>query len=193
MKNEINPEALYWALFNRFEIRIPGQAVMDCSHSGPCDDDVEHWAPKVMAQAQVDNFPNKPTAAKIRAELKEYGAWDADELEDDDANWRRLVWIAACNIADDDARDCSEPVNSSATKISPYTFEAPSYWASYLINGDYSGLEPSERAACDSFLRSEGLPAPVECSDESYIGRFNGLQTELLEYTSLIEKKGGAL
>ena len=37
---------------------------------------------------------------KIRAELQEYGAWDDAELSDADANRQRLVWVAACDIAE---------------------------------------------------------------------------------------------
>lgn len=72
-------------------------------------------------------------------------------------------------------------------KLTPVTFEAPAYWASYLINGDYSGLEPAERQAADAFLRREELPAPVSCGDNTFISHFNGLQTEMMEYTSLIQ------
>jgi hypothetical protein len=108
----IDPAALYWASFNRFELRLPGAAVLDCSHSGQCDADVAHWAPIVAAQVEADAFTNKPTPDKIRAELSEYGAWDAAELADDAANWLRLVWIAASNISDDDAPDCSQPVSN---------------------------------------------------------------------------------
>lgn len=110
MKTTLNPSALYWASFNRFELRLSGECVADCSHSGPCDDDVKSWVPKVRAQIEADNFRNKPDAESIRAELAEYGAWDDDELADDDANFERLVWIAAGNISDDDAPDCSDPV-----------------------------------------------------------------------------------
>jgi hypothetical protein len=106
------PDALYWASFERFELRMSGEAVEACSHSGACDDDVAYWAPIVAAQAEKDNFPHKPTPDVIRAELKEHGAWDAAELADDAANWLRVVWIAAGNIAEDDAPDCSEPLKS---------------------------------------------------------------------------------
>ena len=51
-------------------------------------------------------------ADKIRAELKEYGAWDEIELADDDANLRRLIWAAANNIAEDESPDFSEPVKT---------------------------------------------------------------------------------
>lgn len=108
----IDRDALYWASFNCFELRLSGAAVADCSHSGQCDSDVAHHAPLVAAQVEADNFPNKPTPAKVRAELEEYGAWDDDELADDDANWQRIVWLAAGSIAEDDCPDCSAPVSA---------------------------------------------------------------------------------
>ena len=110
MNSELNPSALYWASFNRFELRLPGECVDDCSQSGAVDFAVAYWAPKIRAQVDQDNFRNKPTPDSIRAELKEYGAWDSDELADDDANWQRLVWLAACDIAESDGPDCSEPL-----------------------------------------------------------------------------------
>ena len=79
------------AVFERFSVSMPAEAVKACSHSGACDDDVEYWEARVTIDASADD---------IRAELKEYGAWDADELADDEANRRRIVWIAASNIRD---------------------------------------------------------------------------------------------
>ena len=38
--------------------------------------------------------------------------------------------------------------------IKTETFELPIYWASYLVNGDDSGLEDREIAEIDSFLDS---------------------------------------
>lgn len=46
-------------------------------------------------------------------------------------------------------------------------FVLPAYWASYLFNGDASGLENEETRACDAFLKSHALPDPVEVG-ESY-------------------------
>ncbi len=105
-----NPTGLYWASFNSFELRLPGQAVMDIHQQGDNMPAVKRWAGKIRAQVKADNFTNKPTPAKIRAELAEYGAWDERELKDDAANWLRIVWCAAHNIAEDDAPDCTEPV-----------------------------------------------------------------------------------
>ena len=46
---------------------------------------------------------------------------------------------------------------------------APSSWASYLVNGDSSGLDPDEIAACDAWLNDSHLPAPVSCEDAGFI------------------------
>jgi hypothetical protein len=109
MKTSLDTTALYWASFNRFDLRISGECALDCSHSGACDDDVAHWTPKVRAQVEIDGFTNRPTADSIRAELAEYGAWDAEELADDDASWKRLVWIAAGKVVEDETPDCTSP------------------------------------------------------------------------------------
>ena len=46
-------------------------------------------------------------------------------------------------------------------------FTAPSHWASALVNGDYSGLDDDDAAACDAFASS--LPdMVVSCEDEEF-------------------------
>lgn len=45
------------------------------------------------------------------------------------------------------------------------TIEAPESWASYLINGDPSGLEPDEIAACDDWQDSIAPWYVVSCGD----------------------------
>ncbi len=82
------------ASFNRFEISMPKRAALDCSHSGSCDADVEYYA-------SILKRPAECTADKLSAELREYGAWDDEQLADDDANWQRIVWIAAGNIREE--------------------------------------------------------------------------------------------
>lgn len=107
-----NPNALYWASFNSFELRLPGQAVIEIAQSGSNDAAVAHWAPIVKRRMKADAFKNAPTPAKIRAELLSSGGWEEHELKDDAANWRRIVWMAAHNINEDDAPDCSEPLKN---------------------------------------------------------------------------------
>jgi len=45
-------------------------------------------------------------------------------------------------------------------------FELYSHWASYLVNGDASGLNDDEQAECDAFLKRENLQAWT-CADVS--------------------------
>lgn len=45
---------------------------------------------------------------------------------------------------------------------------APSHWASYLINGDDSGLESSERQAADAWIAREGMGMPASCDDAGF-------------------------
>lgn len=79
------------AVFNRFELTLPVEAAEACHHQGSCGDDVAHW------QYKIDR-PETLTPEILKAELKEYGAWDDEELADDAANWRRIIWLAAGNI-----------------------------------------------------------------------------------------------
>lgn len=67
--------------------------------------------------------------------------------------------------------------------------EAPAHWASYLINGDASGLvdyygESTDEV--DAWLASVGAGGPTDCSDEPHYGHWNGLLTDLLTYTFLV-------
>lgn len=64
------------------------------SHQGQCDQDVDALC-RVPAIARQLRKIDPATLAK---ELKEYGAWDSMELSDHEANLRRFVWIAACDI-----------------------------------------------------------------------------------------------
>jgi len=45
-------------------------------------------------------------------------------------------------------------------------FNLPDYWASYLINGDASGLEDADKEACDAWFERE-LGAGWVCADVS--------------------------
>jgi hypothetical protein len=112
MKN-IEPNKLYWASGNGLEFRIPGEAILDIAQSGRNDEAVAAWVDAVRDQAERDNFPNGPTPDSIRRELAEYGAWDDEELADDEQNWHRLLWIAAWDVFDSDQPDFSEPVRNN--------------------------------------------------------------------------------
>ena len=78
----------------RIELRMTLTQAESMSHRSQCDADVNasRECPSLAAQlAAID-------PAVLRAELKEHGAWDADELSDHNANLDRILWIAACDI-----------------------------------------------------------------------------------------------
>lgn len=73
------------------------------SHQGRCDDDIAAlravpYIPRQLARIDPD---------ALRAELREYGAWDADELADHSANLDRILWIACGNIIEEHAARAS--------------------------------------------------------------------------------------
>lgn len=58
------------AQFNRFEIELSDEAVADIARSGDSE-------PAVMAHLPSVEFNAHATPDNIRAELKEFGAWNA--------------------------------------------------------------------------------------------------------------------
>ena len=86
-----------WASFNRFEIQMTKDQAESVSHPGPCDSDVACLCrlPKIKRQLR------KISDETLADELREYGAWDEDELKDRSDNEMRIIWIAGCNIAEE--------------------------------------------------------------------------------------------
>ena len=81
------------AQFERFEIKMTRRVALRCSHSGDCEADIR-------ANLKNVSRPRKCTKEALKAELAEYGAWENNELNDDEMNWIRIVWLAAGNIKD---------------------------------------------------------------------------------------------
>lgn len=63
----------------------------------------------------------------------------------------------------------------------------PEYWASYLINGDFSGLADGKKEEIDKYL--SGIKGNcVDCSEESWYSRTNDANNiggNVLEYVFL--------
>lgn len=78
----------------RIELQIDIDDAHMGSHIGKCDVDINALRRKPYLKAQLDALD----ADDVAAELKGYGAWDADELSDHDANLSRLLWIACGDI-----------------------------------------------------------------------------------------------
>ena len=72
--------------------QLPAECVADCSGSGSADSNVEFWLERLQFDAP---------AFWLRSYLKEFGAWDASELCDHDANRARTLWIWANNCSEE--------------------------------------------------------------------------------------------
>lgn len=76
-------------------------------------------------------------------------------------------------------------------KFETLTHSLPAYWASYLINGDDSGLSAEEKQEADDYLEKNNFPNFVDVG-ESYISRGNDA-TDLLcdtaDYSELIKSE----
>jgi len=94
---ELEPEDAPIASFNRFDLQLPRAAVEDISRPGPADEAVDRWAPNIPRSKHI-------TPEKLAAELKDYGAWEPEELADDEANWQRIIWQAALEIRDQERK-----------------------------------------------------------------------------------------
>lgn len=87
-----------FASFNRFELNLPLAIVVACSQPGQnASSDVEQALRNIKLLHQLDQMDMED----IREELAEYGAWDEEQLADDEENLRRLVWVAAGQLRDE--------------------------------------------------------------------------------------------
>lgn len=69
------------------------------------------------------------------------------------------------------------------------TYTLPIYWASYLINGDASGLEDNEQEEIDAWMESEQPGSCVDVGEDYWFSSYNdartGLAGDVAEYTFL--------
>jgi folate-binding Fe-S cluster repair protein YgfZ len=80
----------------RIEIQMTLEQAQSASHQGRCDDDV-------LALSKVPEIAAQLEAIKpgiLAAELKQYGAWDDNELADHQQNIQRILWLAAGDIVE---------------------------------------------------------------------------------------------
>jgi len=97
MAAQIPTNAQWWSTGSgRIELAITMDDAHCGYHQGACDDDVESLCcvPYIAEQlARIDSW-------RLCEELKEYGAWDGDELADHDQNLRRVLWLACGDLCD---------------------------------------------------------------------------------------------
>lgn len=89
------------APFNRFEIQMTAAEAASATQPGK---DALEDVRALLRQPKIARQFRKISDDAIRAELKEYGTWDAAELADTTANRERILWLAAGNITDEIAQ-----------------------------------------------------------------------------------------
>lgn len=120
---KIEPDKLYRATFDLFEIRVPGQAVIDICGEGTqesAEAGVVAWKQRIMEQADRDAFRNGPTPVNISGALRRYGVWTSEDLGDRAKNWLRLIWVSAWQIFESDEPDCSDPFINTPDEDAEY-------------------------------------------------------------------------
>ena len=65
-------------------------------HSGSCDNDIADLRRIPRIATQLDALD----PAFLRSELKEWGAWDDEQLADHDENQSRILWLACGDLFD---------------------------------------------------------------------------------------------
>jgi hypothetical protein len=86
------------AQFDKFEINMSNEQAESISQGGK---DAMPAVKELLKDPTVRKQLDALSPDDIRSELKEYGAWDDDELADDEANKQRILWIAGGNISED--------------------------------------------------------------------------------------------
>lgn len=87
----------FYESLGRLTINITPSDAKQGSHRGQCDEDIKTLIKKPYIKKQLDKL-NPAVLADV---LKEYGAWDEDELKDHAENIQRILWIACCNIVEE--------------------------------------------------------------------------------------------
>jgi len=90
-----NENKRWWTeSLGRIEIEMTLEQAEMVPLMGQADDGVYLLSQEKDVMAQLDKY----TPELIAECLKEYGAWDDEELKDHKQNIQRLLWIAACDL-----------------------------------------------------------------------------------------------
>jgi len=81
-------EPIIWFDGRESTRQLPAECIADCSGRGDQTKNVEFWVERLNFDGPVELF---------KEHLKEYGAWDDEQLKDHDENKQRVLWIWACD------------------------------------------------------------------------------------------------
>lgn len=87
-----------WVSFNYIDgLEITKLQANKGHHSGQCDLDVAELCKDPKIQRQL----KKIDPEQLKKELRQYGAWNEEELSDHNENLTRILWIACGDITDE--------------------------------------------------------------------------------------------
>jgi hypothetical protein len=94
----MNDPKKYWygSSSGNIEIEMTLEQANSASHQGQCDDDVQWLSEQPEIRAQLDKIDPEI----LKEELRAYGAWEDDQLQDHEENLQRILWIAAGDIVE---------------------------------------------------------------------------------------------
>lgn len=75
-------------------IDIPDKLAEWTDHPGDCSTDLA----RLMQIGEIRDELDKINVENLKLELKEYGAWTDEELNNHNDNLVRILWITCCNI-----------------------------------------------------------------------------------------------
>jgi hypothetical protein len=89
---------MWWSSSSgQIELQMTLEQAKSVSHSGQCYADVKALQQVPAIKRQLSEID----AEVLRAELREYGAWGAEELANHEDNLERVLWIAGCDISEE--------------------------------------------------------------------------------------------
>ncbi len=100
MQNSSDSESLFYGCFDGLrglELAMTKEQALSCSHQGDCEADCKALAKVPAIYDQLDAFDPQILALG----LAESGAWDDEELSDYQQNKIRVIWLAACDIKEE--------------------------------------------------------------------------------------------
>lgn len=87
----------YWTdSSGRLELALSSDQAARGYHSGACDSDIAALMQDPDVSAQLLAFD----PVTVSEALKEYGAWDSEELANHADNLKRLLWVACGDVVD---------------------------------------------------------------------------------------------
>lgn len=88
---------MYWTSSSgRIELNIPEGLASIGYHSGSCDSDIAELMKLDSIKALLSGIAHQV----LSDELKEFGAWNSEELANHEDNLARILWIACGDLVD---------------------------------------------------------------------------------------------